>query len=256
MAPWLRTLLQALYLILGGIIGGGGAVVTTRLCGCDRPPIVDPPSPPPPQPPANPVDPAGATAKFYMGGVGCTCTVLAHRPAPGKYYLLCAAHCVRGGPGFGSAKLKDGRVLQWKLVNTDAKADLSLLVCDGPDGLPVARISPYSPEANTKIWHQGFGVDRPGNKESGTIVDGPDANGQMRMRLSVSSGDSGSGIFRTDTGEIVSVVCCGNNQFTWGGGPVAINRLVHGASEWWDALPDWRPHPIPQKNGAGKHGKD
>ena len=50
---------------------------------------------------------------------------------------------------------------------------------------------------------------------------GPDSNGQLQFRLSVSSGDSGSGIFRADTGEVVGVVCCtsglGVNAAMWGG---------------------------------------
>jgi hypothetical protein len=53
----------------------------------------------------------------------------------------------------------------------------------------------------------GYGVDKPGNKETGHMVSGPDGNGQLRMNLSVSSGDSGSGTIRADTGELVAVVC-------------------------------------------------
>lgn len=256
MPPWLRSVLQATYIVIGGLLAGAATVVVPLAPGCNTPPPQPPPPPPPPTPPGNPVDPVGATMRFSMGGVGCTCTLLHERPAPGKYWILCAAHCVRGGPGTGQARLSDGRVLTWRLLRADARSDVALMIADGPDGLPTAKIATAEPSVGTVVWHKGYGVNNPGNVETGTVSGGPDSNGQLAMRLNVSSGDSGSGIFRKDTGEVISVVCCYGGNTTYGGGVASIRRIISAGVEAANEPFEWRPHPIPERGKDGKHGKD
>ncbi len=75
----------------------------------------------------------------------------------------------------------------------------------------------------------GYGYHLPGNREEGTIVGTVDSNDQLRMRLSVSSGDSGGGVFSEETGELVACVCCtsgiGKVADVWGGSSIAAMKL-------------------------------
>jgi hypothetical protein len=113
--------------------------------------------------------------------------------------------------------------------------------------LPYALIAAKNPEPGTAIWHMGFGVDKPGNREEGTVAEGENAQGQLRMILSVSSGDSGGGIFRADTNELVSVVCCTSGMAQrvsmWGCSAEVARRTRPKAAE--DAGEAWVPVPIP-----------
>ena len=194
----------------------------TRPTPADPPPI-----PPPPPPPVSKVDPVAATVRLRMGNAGCTATVLATRPGPGRYYVLSAAHCVRGAKQ-GTVTLSNGQSFTVRVLRTNERADLALLEMEGPDGLPTAEVADSVPAIGTAVWHQGFGVDRPGNRETGTVSGAPGKDGQIPLSLSVSSGDSGSGIFRQDNGQLVSVVCCTGNGTTWGGTVAAIRGLIGG----------------------------
>ena len=199
--------------------------------------IVIPPSPVPPAeivppitPPSN-IDPVKATVRIRHGNAGCTATILSQRPGPGRYYVLTAAHCVRGARGLGTLTLSDGRSYPFSILRSNAQADVALLEITAPEGLPVAEIADGEPSVGTVVWHQGYGVDRPGNRENGLIAGPVDRNGQLPMTLSVSSGDSGSGIFRSDNGQLVSVVRCTGGGRTYGGGVIAIRRLLSTMSE-------------------------
>jgi hypothetical protein len=131
--------------------------------------------------------------------------------------------------------------------------------------LPYALIAAKNPEPGTAVWHMGYGVDKPGNREDGTVAEPENAQGQLRMILSVSSGDSGGGIFRADTNELVSVVCCTSGMARkvsmWGCSTEMARRTrpksADDAEEAWvpvpiplrswpaDSLDDWQPLPIP-----------
>lgn len=204
-------------------------------------PVVPPPCPPEPPPtppgPDGMIDPVRATVKYSAGGVGCTATVLAERPNANSYWVLTAAHCVRGTPGTGIVMTKDGKQYTWRAVRTDQAADLALLVIDTNDKMWAANIAPAIPLSGTKVWHKGYGVDKPDNREDGQVIGGVDRNGQIPMRLSVSPGDSGSGIFRDDNGELVSVVCCAGGGVTYGGSVIAIHRLLEKSSTYDSVSP-------------------
>jgi hypothetical protein len=233
-AKWLREFMIPLVI---GLLGGPYVLPNGAKPAPPAAPPCQPPAPPPaapapgpiPAPPPSPaalVDPEAATVKFHTERSWCTATLLADRPGPGRYYVLCAAHCVRGGVRSGSIAMKDGRSFAFRIIRTNATADVALCEIDGPEGLPVAQIADSEPAPGTAVWHMGYGIDRPGNKEVGSVVSGPGRTGQLAMRLSVSNGDSGSGIFRTDNGQLVSVVCCSGGGMTYGGGVAAIRRLL------------------------------
>lgn len=180
-----------------------------------------PPDAPKPPPDAK-ADPVAATGRIRFGTAGCTATVIGPRRADGRWDVLTAAHCVGRVGNRGELTLKDGRKFGVTSTVVEENADIAWLVTDSqPDEMPYAVIAAKNPAPGTAIWHMGYGVDKPGNREEGRTVSFADENNQLEMELSVSSGDSGSGIFRKDTGELVAVVCCttgvGKFMRMWGG---------------------------------------
>lgn len=198
----------------------------------------------PPPPPIPKADPVNALCRIQMGNAGCTATVVGPRLLDGRWHLLTAAHCgPNGSPG--TAVMKDGRRLGFRVVVRDTDADLTWLRTDEPAELPFAELAAELPKSGVPVWHMGYGVDRPGNREDGTVT--AVSGHQLEFRLNVSSGDSGGGIFRADTGELVAAVCCTANrgQLTrmWGGHALAARRLRPAV-----ALDEWVPAVIPERS--------
>lgn len=169
------------------------------------------------------------------------------RRADGKWDVLTASHCT-GGPGSrGTFTLKDGRTLAVTVAARNADADLTWLATDAAaDDIPFATLAAKNPPVGTDVWHMGYGIDKPGNREDGRITGAETTDGQLPMELSVSSGDSGGGIFRADTDELVAVVCCtterGRKALMFGGSAERAARLRPVAKTDADA---WEPLPIP-----------
>lgn len=172
----------------------------------DSPPATSPTNPTKPAPKADPVN---AITKISSGGTGCSATVVGPRRPDGRWWMLSAAHCVKGAGQKWQCTFRDGRRISATVVNFDRRSDWSWLITDEVhDLLPFAYLAEATPIAGTEIWHAGFGVHVPGNVEKGTVLGKSEDRGQVRMSLSVSSGDSGGGIFRLDNGQLFSCVCC------------------------------------------------
>jgi hypothetical protein len=225
-----------------------------------------PPKPDPKPPGDGKLDPVNALGRIRFGNAGCTATVIGPRRADGRWDVLTAAHCVTGVGQKGTISLKDGRTLGLRVVAHHKAPDVAWCVTDDEIvDLPYALIAAKNPEPGTAVWHMGYGVDKPGNREDGTVAERENAQGQLRMILSVSSGDSGGGIFRADTNELVSVVCCTSGMARkvsmWGCSTEMTRRTrpksADDAEEAWvpvpiplrswpaDSLDDWQPLPIP-----------
>lgn len=184
--------------------------VTIRPPGYGTAPIPKQPNPQPnPQPQAKP-DPVKATGRIRFGNAGCTATIIGKR-IDGRWDVLTAAHCIDAIGQKGTLYTRGGLTIPVTVVTRDPLpngSDISWLVTDKPvDSLPFAELAADIPPAGTEIWHNGYGIDKPENVESG-IVNGRTTGGQLDMTLSVSSGDSGGGIFRKSDGKLVAVVCC------------------------------------------------
>lgn len=213
------------------------------------PPIINiPPGTLPPGTPSpdRPPDPPNAIVRLSFRGVGCSATVIGPRRQDGRWWILTAAHCCERIGQNGTIRFLDGRVTGVTVQSFDRRSDVAWMTTDNNTELyPFALLAPASPPIGTRVWHAGYGVDRPGNKEAGEILSGPDSNGQLKMKLNVSSGDSGGGIVWNDRGEIVSAVCCtaGRGQFTdtWGVSPEAAQRAKPTAM----VMDDWVPLEIP-----------
>ncbi|HXG09472.1 MAG TPA: trypsin-like peptidase domain-containing protein [Gemmataceae bacterium] len=239
------------------------ARVTVEIEPC-RPVPPTPPKPDPKPPGSGKLDPVNAIGRIRFGNAGCTATVIGPRRPDGRWDVLTAAHCVAGVGQRGTLTLKDGRTLGLRVVAHHKTPDVAWCVTEEEVAdLPYALIAARNPEPGTPIWHMGYGVDQPGNREDGTVVEGENGQGQLRMILSVSSGDSGGGIFRSDTNELVSVVCCtssmGRKVSTWGCSAEVAQRTrprqTDAEEAWtpvviplrpWPVFEDeWRPVPIP-----------
>lgn len=216
------------------------------------PVVVLPPSPKPPIGPENEASPqpAAAIVRLSFTGVGCSGTVIGPRRADGRWWVMTAAHCCKSVGQHGTIRFLDGRYVGVTVASIDAKPDVAWLVTDpGAEVYPFALLARSSPAVGTKIWHAGYGVDRPGNREEGEVLAGPDTNGQLRFRLSVSSGDSGGGILMNENGEVLSAVCCtssrGQLADVWGVSPEAAARAKPTAM----VLDNWAPSEIPIRAG-------
>jgi hypothetical protein len=240
------------------------ARVSVTIESCTPVPPV-PPKPDPKPPGDGKLDPVGALGRIRFGSAGCTATVIGPRRADGRWDVLTAAHCVSGVGQKGTLTLKDGRSLGLRVVAHHKGPDVAWCVTEEEVAdLPYALVAAKNPEPGTPIWHMGYGVDKPGNREDGTVVERENGQGQLRMSLSVSSGDSGGGIFRSDTNELISVVCCtsgmGRKVSMWGCSAEVAQRTrpkTSDAEETWIPVPiplrswpadfedEWQPFPIP-----------
>lgn len=219
---------------------------------CDK----EPPQPLPPGPGPNPpdghgrLDPLNALGRIRFGSAGCTATVIGPRRPDGRWDVLTAAHCMRGVGEKGTITLRGTtQSIPITIVSHHKTPDVAWAVTDGPhDDLPYAMLATSNPAPGTPIWHAGYGVDTPGNREDGVVAAEENRDGQIRMTLSVSSGDSGGGIFRADTNEVISTVCCTSGMARkvsmWGGSTQQCNR--HRPARVSEVEPNgWSPLPIP-----------
>jgi hypothetical protein len=148
-------------------------------------------------------------------------------------------------------RLRDGREFGIAVLAFDRRADCCWMLSDPTEEVyPHATLAVQSPQPGEKIWHAGFGVHIPSNREEGVVAATPNGDGQLQFKLSVSSGDSGGGIALNDSGEVVSTVCCttakGQYADVWGASPEACRRLRPEAN----VLDSWTPLDIPIKELA------
>lgn len=200
-------------------------------------------------PKAGKLDAVNALGRIRFGNAGCTATVIGPRRPDGKWDVLTAAHCVPGVGSVGTMTLKDGRTIKLTVAVHQEDADLAWCVTeDSIDEISYALISAEDPPVGTKVWHMGYGIDKPGNREEGVVDGDRDSNGQLRMIMSVSSGDSGGGIFRTDTNELISTVCCtaglAQRARMWGASTHAILKARPVPATRGCCGP-WLPLPMP-----------
>lgn len=245
-STWQEKLRKALVLI-GTIIAALTGTTTVSMQGCRQPPLAPPtttPStspttpiaPPGPDVPANKIDPVNAVVQIQFGNAGCSATVVGPQLPDGRWQLVSAAHCFTGQPREGTARFRDGRTLRIVLQKMEERTDVAWCVTELPTAnVPHTMLAEKMPVAGDKVYHCGYGVHVPGNREEGTVVSPDSGGGQTQYRLSVSSGDSGGGIALTAEGHVLSPVCC-----TTGKGRMAD---VWGASV--DACKRTRPRPVP-----------
>lgn len=241
--------LEIITINAAGDLEGEEHSVSVVIAPCCPPKPIDPPVVPPAPPKGGKLDAPAALAKIYFAPYGCTATVIGPRRPDGKWDLVSAAHCIAhvGVGSKGSAKLPDGREFKIVVTALDKASDVSWLVTDDViEDMPYANLASENPPVGTKVWHAGYGVDKPGNREEGVVTQAENSDGQLKFSLSVSSGDSGGGIFRADTNELVATVCCtlsrGSQATMWGGSVKRARALRPKSTQ---AEFTWEPIPMP-----------
>jgi len=174
--------------------------------------------------------PADAIGQIRFGNSGCSATVIGPI-APSDTYvdILTAAHCVQLGQT-GTMKLPNGTTLKVRCVSRSPIPDVAWLRAEKPaEGIPYLLLADVAPPPGTRVFHQGYGMDRPGNREEGEVSGFAQSRQQVQFRLSVSPGDSGGGIVTTESGLVISPVCCttrlSGTGDVWGGSPAAAAAI-------------------------------
>lgn len=212
-----------------------------------------PDDPKPDLPQHGKLDPPNALGRIRFGNAGCTATVIGPRRPDGRWDVLTAAHCISGIGARGTMVMKDGRNIAVRAVTHDRTPDVCWLVTEqSVEDMPYALLAEDNPGVGVKVWHAGYGVDKPGNREDGEVSASENGQGQIRFTLSVSSGDSGGGILRVDDNRVVSTVCCTSGMARkvsmWGGSTAVIRRTRPPATT--DTGEEWEPITIPFKPDA------
>jgi hypothetical protein len=252
--PW-RSILVAVLTALLTIIGGGTAANLGCIRVVPRPPDEKrnekdkTPQPEEDKPAANPCD---AIAKIIMSGGYCSATIVGPKREDGRWYLVSAAHCHRRVGEEVTVVLRNGISFGARVIAINRKSDCSILLTDqSHDKLPWLRIADTY-EIGDKVFHCGYGVHIPGNREDGYIVAKENADLQIRYRLSVSQGDSGGGIVATKTGELLSPVCCTTRLNgvgdVWGASPRVIRSMITHPTNFLD---DLKPISMPVRDLPG-----
>lgn len=207
------------------------------------PPVVSP-TPPTPKP-----DPERAIYRIHFGRYYCTAVAIGAKRVDNTQLVLTAAHCIPEGSATGEMILSETTKLSLTVVGIDRKSDCAWCVCrTGEVQLPFAILAEETPKLGVRVWHAGYGVDKPGNREEGELTGGIESDGKIKFRLSVSSGDSGGPIIETATGRVLSVVCCTPSRDTtktvWGCSPESANALLGSIRTDRVLL----PQPMPERN--------
>jgi hypothetical protein len=235
-----RALIQAIILILGALLGASGTAVGVR--GCRQ----QPPAPSPPEP--LPPDPTHAIGVLIMPGGYCSATATVGPSGGDNTVLVSAAHCVERVGQRLTWRTRSGTEYRVRVSAIDRRSDCSILSFEtAPVGIVRLALASAVPPKGTPVWHAGFGQDKPGNTETGTIVGGPNSDGQVEYLLSVSPGDSGGGIVDQRTRELLSPVCCttclGCSGRVWGASPDRIRAVMHAPVQYLELEPWPMPKP-------------
>lgn len=248
--PWLNMLAAVGFAVLSAYLARYGIYIPPHVPEqqpAPQQPAPQQPAPPKVEPQQQPNAPA-AIVRITFGNAGCSATIIGPRREDGRWWVLTAAHCIGGQGQRGQMKLLDGRTFALSVVAFDKVSDCCWCVtAERVEALPFALLAKSSPNAGARVWHAGYGFDRPGNREDGEVIGSAPADGQIVMTLNVSSGDSGGGILLDGTNEVVSCVCCTTHIAArgkvWGASPESIAKLQRAGA----ANVEWEPCPMPTR---------
>lgn len=154
-------------------------------------------------------NPSKSTYRISHGNSGCSATVIDRHRDTGAYILVTAAHCVSGERSRVSVHVPSMGTITGYVVAYDRQRDAAVIETTPTDyTLYASRVSTTRRPLGRRVWHIGYGVDRPGNREAGTIIGYDDTSSQYMSDVSVSSGDSGSGVHDADDDTVCGTVCC------------------------------------------------
>lgn len=244
----IRQILTVIAAVIAAITGS--TAVSLQGCRGPVPPVVVPPVPPAPEPKPEPKppswddvppDPVGAVFKIQFGNAGCSASLVGPPLPDGRWQWVSAAHCFKNTPRTGVGMFANGQSVRLVLQGMWEGPDIAWGVTELPiEKLPYALLADAMPKAGEKVYHVGYGWDKPRNREEGQVVNPDNGQGQTEFLLNVSNGDSGGGIAMTADGRILSPVCCtteiARKARVWGGTVAQVKKLrplpTPAAEEW------------------------
>lgn len=231
----LERVLHAVTLTIGIMLGNGTIPGAPQAPPRPERPF-DPIPPAPPAAPPSPVlpcppksDPLAALGRLALSGGSCSATIIGPRRADGKWDVLSAAHCFRGGRKTATVHLRDGRSLPVRLTAIDNVSDVAWCATEVVESLPFLLLAKAPAQKGDAIWHSGFGRDKPANVERGVIDTGADNLGRWWGRIKVSPGDSGCAVIHAQTGEVVGCLYGFSGPQSLGGSCTAAWKIRPGA---------------------------
>lgn len=214
------------------------------------PAIPAPPSPSPAPIPPNPTNqPEQAIGKLVLPNGYCSATCVSPPDAANQQLLLSASHCVKGVGDVVTFYPKSGQMVSARVIAFNKTADVILLKTTPVSSpLPFLNVAHTTPAVGTVVWHAGYGVDKPNNREEGKITKQDTGSQQVQFYLSVSPGDSGGGICLNQLNEVISPVCCTTNLAApgsvYGGRPEVIQQMMQQPA----AFVGVPPMPMPMRS--------
>lgn len=203
-----------------------GFALRHYLPGVTLPPNAPVPAPittPAPTQPAAPApapgkvaSPLAATAKILMRDGFCSCTFIGPQKCPGRWDVLCAAHCFRTVGENTTIIMRDGTQIAGVVASIDRRADYAWVVVTSPVVMPFLELASGPPAVGSDVWCVGYGPPANGEVRNGSYLGGVSSGRQSHYRLIVYHGDSGSAVVDTKTGKVIGIVCTTNNGDTFG----------------------------------------
>lgn len=237
---WRTTVVQII------VVAIFASVAVSLTLWLQRPYIPPPPSPPGETPPSPSYPPEMAIVKVIMNDGYCSGTIIRPQRSDKRWHVISASHCFRGVNESVRIQFRDGKTFSAYVIAIDRKCDGAILLTEPiTEVLPSLELASKTPKAGVKIWHAGFGFDKPGNREEGKLLGGPDSNGQNKYWLNVSNGDSGGGICLDQENRLLSPVCCTTRiaqpANVWGAAPEALHRMLAQPTRFDELVPKQMP---------------
>lgn len=186
--------------------------------------------------------PLEAVGRLVMSGGYCSATPVSPLNADHKQVVLTAAHCVQSVGEVCQFTTRSGRTVRVTVTSINRQADAALMLTEPlTEPLPYLLVAEASPPAGTAVLHCGFGVDKPGNVETGKVLMPDTGAGQTMYSLSVSPGDSGGGICVDSSGALLSPVCCTTRLAqvgqVYGARPEVVRRMMLSPASFTEVPP-------------------
>jgi len=181
-------------------------------------------------------DPWNAICKVTMRGGYCSGTIVGPRREDGRWNIVSASHCFMNVGESVLITTRNGITFNARVAALNRKCDAAILVSEPIEVVPYALLAEENPIVNQKVYHGGYGVHIPGNREEGVVVNEEDSNGQICYYISVSKGDSGGGIMLDENDNLLSPVCCtthlNTKGYVWGASPRMLNKMIKNPTQY------------------------
>ena len=202
-----------------------------------------------------------ASVSITNGKIGGSGTII--RVESNTAFVLTCKHLFDGGEQVISVTIPGQRRFAGKLAGTDRRMDLAAITVEGvaADTQAVPLVSSDTP-MGSRLFQYGFpyhwrSQSGPHYRQGQLANEG--VRGHLKISSGLESGDSGGGVFRTDTGELLGVGIWSSGGFV---GPQACAEFLATCRPGWfgrGGQPNapqgpQQPHQAPQPPAPGVPG--